>query len=51
MFEQAKKSYIVEGDRGIYDLMMNDVTFQEDTRYLKRLLQGQYNEGTFILHQ
>ena len=48
MFEQARKSYILEGDRGIYDQMIKDV---EDTRYLKRLLQGQYNEGTFILHQ
>lgn len=45
MLEQAKMSYIVDGDRGLYDEMLRVGSFVDETRELKKLVQGVGDEG------
>ena len=48
MFEKARASYIVFGDRDIYDDMLPIGSFTDKDTDLRSLLQGTANEGNII---
>ena len=51
MFEKARASYIVFGDRDIYDEMLRIGSFTDEDTDLRSLIQGTANEGNIIYNK
>lgn len=51
MFEKARASYIVFGDRDVYDDMLRIGSFIDEDVDLRSLIQGTASEGNIIYNK